>query len=53
MVEKKQQKESTFQSDERQDSEIIRSTTVGVLMACPHDDLALLMAWMEECIGGL
>ena len=21
---------------------------MGILMACPHDDLAPLMAWMEE-----
>ena len=33
----------------RRDSELIRSTTVGILIACPRDDLAPLMAWMEEC----
>ena len=35
-------------SDARCDSELIRSTTMGILMACPHLDLAPLMAWMEE-----
>ena len=29
-------------------SEVTRSTTIGALMACPHDDRAPLMAWMEE-----
>ena len=34
---------------QRCDSELIKSITIGILIGCPHDDLALLMAWMEEC----
>ena len=29
-------------------SEVIRSIAMGGLMGCPHDDLAPLMAWIEE-----
>ena len=39
---------SAVQSDARCDSELIRSTTMGILMACPHENLAPLMAWIEE-----
>ena len=44
----KTNKEAQVQCEGRRDSELIRSTTVDILMACPHDDLAPLMAWMEE-----
>ena len=29
-------------------SEVMRSIAMGGLMGCPRDDLAPLMAWMEE-----
>ena len=30
------------------DSMFTRSTTVGILMACPREDLAPLIAWMAD-----
>ena len=35
-------------SGEMFDPALTRSTTVGILMTCPQDDLAPLMAWIAE-----
>ena len=34
--------------DEMFDSMFTRSTAVGILMACPHEDLAPLIDWMAD-----
>ena len=35
-----------LKAGEMLDSMLTRSTTVGILMACPHDDRAPLMDWI-------
>ena len=36
-------------TDEMFDSVFTRSITVGVLIACPHDDRDPLIDWMADC----